>query len=217
MRQSTPKPSVTRRLANLCFATSLVAASGLSCATDSTVASAPLGGSGDVYVPPVAVSHPPFDHIEASWFLTLDQPYVYVDHIGSYAETRSFIPMLVREVNAQGLTMDGPPFCLFYDDADAIQARDLRSRACIPIRGAKSPASPLSYDVLPSRTNVVSAVSGPYADVTRAYPAMHDYMQGLNFVADGPIRESYVIQPNHAATPADLICEIRIPVRSGGR
>lgn len=215
---STDSPALRRRpLGLLRLTAGLLLASTLGCASAPTMASAPLGGTGDVYVPPVPVSHPPFDDVIVSWFMTLEQPYVYVDHIGSYTDTRSFIPMLLSEVHAQGLTMDGAPFCLFYDDAEVTPVADLRSRACVPIKGPTSPVSPLQYDVLPSRTNVVSAVSGPYTDVTRAYPAMNEYMRKLNFVADGPIRESYLVQPNHARSEDDLLCEIRVPVRSAAR
>ncbi|MEM9383037.1 MAG: GyrI-like domain-containing protein [Planctomycetota bacterium] len=164
------------------------------------------------FVPSLRVSDPPFDEFHPSWMQRLDQPYVYMEHYGSYTETGAHLPSLLREMKVQGLEPDGPPFCLFYDDPAFVPTAELRSRACVPIRSARSPRTPLSYDVLPSTTVAYAFVSGPYPDVPKAYPHIFEFMAGFDWVAAGPIREIYYVPPSSADHPSEALCEIQVPV-----
>ncbi|MEZ6020369.1 MAG: GyrI-like domain-containing protein [Planctomycetota bacterium] len=153
----------------------------------------------------------PYDTVQASWKQRLDQPYVYLEHVGSYTETGTLLPALHRELAAQGLEPAGAPFCLFYDDPALVPAYQLRSRACVPIEGARSPQSPLAYDVLPSTTVAYAYTSGAYPDAPRAYPGIYRYMQLMNWVENGPIREIYLVPPGPGTPYSELVCEIQIP------
>jgi effector-binding domain-containing protein len=164
------------------------------------------------YVPTLPISHPPFGEFNASWMQRLDQPYIYMEQFGTYTATADHIPAVLREMRAQGLEPSGAPFCLFYDDPAQTPVNELYSRACIPIDSARSPTTPLRYDVLPSRTVAYAIISGHYDEAPRAYPHIIDYMRSKSWAIDGPIREIYVVQPGAARTPADLVCEIQIPV-----
>ncbi|MEZ6004268.1 MAG: GyrI-like domain-containing protein [Planctomycetota bacterium] len=164
-----------------------------------------------VYVPDLPVAAPPYDTVQASWKQRLDQPYVYLEHVGSYTETGTLLPALHRELAAQGLEPAGAPFCLFYDDPALVPAYQLRSRACVPIEGARSPQSPLAYDVLPSTTVAYAYTSGAYPDAPRAYPGIYRYMQLMNWVENGPIREIYLVPPGPGTPYSELVCEIQIP------
>lgn len=165
-----------------------------------------------VYSPGVPTSHPPFQEFHASWKTRSDAHYVYFEHRGSYVETAALIPSLVRELAAQGLEADGPPFALYYDDPAVTPTAELLSRVCMPITGTRSPATPLRYDLLPPVNVAYAVVSGPYPDAPRAYPKLFEYMERFKWVADGPIREIYVVAPGAASTPRDLLCEIQIPI-----
>jgi effector-binding domain-containing protein len=169
------------------------------------------------FVPSLPVSHPPYSEFHASWMQRLDQPYIYLEHYGSYAETGSILPVVIREMRIQGLEPSGAPFCLFYDDPGQKPADQLLSRACVPIADQRSPVTPLRYDVLPSRTVAYAYVSGAYPEVPRSYPFVFDYMKGRNFVIDGPIRETYIVPPSVAKASSDFLCEVQIPVTSGSR
>lgn len=165
-----------------------------------------------VYAPGVPVSNPPYATFHASWKTRADAHYVYLEHYGSYTETGALIPSLLREVEAQGLEDDGPPFALFYDDPAVTPVAQLRSRACVPIAGARSPRSPLRYEVLPLCNVAFAAVSGNYAEVPRAYPHLFAYMERFNWEVDGPIREVYIVTPTRGLSPQELLCEVQIPV-----
>ena len=179
-------------------------------ATDSSYSpsqGAPWAG----YVPDLPVALPPYDQVQASWKQRLDQPYVYLEHVGSYTETGSLIPLLQREMLAQELEPAGPPFALFFDDPGSTPVAALRSRTCIPVGGKRSPHVPLQYDVLPSTTVVYALVGGPYPDVPRAYPGLYAYLERQNWIENGPLREIYLIPPSSVQSLDDLLTEVQLP------
>lgn len=163
------------------------------------------------YVPDLPVSPPPYERVHASWKQRLDQPYVYISHVGSYTETGSLIPVVQREMIAQELEPAGPPFVLYYDDPGVTPVSELRARTCIPIGGKRSPRAPLQYDVLPSTTVVYALVGGPYPDVPRAYPGLYAYMHAQGWVENGPIREIYLVPPSSVEDWSELLTEVQLP------
>ena len=167
------------------------------------------------YRPDLPVSSAPFDQVHASWKQRLDQPYVYLEHRGSYTETGSLIPTLHRELLAQGLEPSGPPFALYYNDPAGTSVRDLVSRVCLPISAARSPLSPLRYDVLPSVTVAYAFASGPYPEVPRVYPGIYAFMRKMGWVENGPIREVYLVAPQQGVDADELLCEVQIPSAPG--
>lgn len=176
--------------------------------TSASLAAVP---SARTFVPSLPVGSPPFDDLQVSWVHRLDDTYVFLEHFGSYTDTASHIPSVLREMKAQGLEAAGPPFCLFYDDPAQTPVERLRSRACVPIDGYRSPRSPLDYNVLPSRSVAYAFVSGPYPNAPRAYPKLFQFMEGQGFAMDGPILERYIVPPYEAKASSDYICEIQIP------
>ena len=163
------------------------------------------------YVPDLPVSEPPYDDVHASWKQRIDQPYVFIEHIGSYADTGALIPVLQREVLAQGLEPSGPPFALFFDDPGRVVPERLRSRACLPIGGKRSPVAPLQYEVLPSTTVVYAVIGGPYPDVPRAYPGVYAFLERQGWVESGPLREIYLVPPSSVEDWDELMTEVQIP------
>lgn len=160
------------------------------------------------------VSHPPFQTVHANWKDRMQVPYVYLEHRGTYVDTGALIPAVHRELKAQGLEADGPPFCLFYDNPGVTPVESLQSRACIPVRGNARVLAPLEFELLPSTTVAYGFASGAYPEVPRAWPGIFAYVQQQHWVPDGPIREIYMVAPGPRPNPADLLSEIQIPVRS---
>ncbi len=168
------------------------------------------------YVPDLPISQPPYREVHASWKQRLDVPYVFMEHFGSYSGTGALIPALHREVMAQGLEPDGPPFALFYDNPSQVPLDQLRSRACIPVRGARAVRAPLRYEVVRSTTVGYAFVSGPYPDAPRAYPGVFAYLDKMGWQQAGPIREVYLVPPGADPDPSALVCEIQIPAERAG-
>jgi hypothetical protein len=109
----------------------------------------------------VPLTEPPYAQVHANWKQRLDQPYVYVDWVGSYARIGSALAQADRAVRDQGLEPSGPPFALYYDDPGQVAAELLRARACFPVNAAVAPRDELRYDVLESTTVVYAFVAGP--------------------------------------------------------
>ena len=164
--------------------------------------------------PDLPVSNPPFDLLEANWKHRLAQPYVYLEARGSYTSIGGLLAELVRQAAEQNLEVSGPPFGLYFDDPGQVPVAELRMRACLPIERPGSVAAPLAADVLPSVTVVYAYVSGPYPEVPRAYPSLYRYMDDLGWREDGPVRESYLVNPGEVGDYSQLVTEIQIPATS---
>ncbi|TDJ70763.1 MAG: AraC family transcriptional regulator [Planctomycetota bacterium] len=208
-----PRFSHGRAAATLALA---LAAAGCRLAPTAGVAPArPSAAATLGFVPDLPVSSPPFRAVHTSWKQRLDQPYVYLEHRGSYTGTGALLATVHREMIVQGLEPSGPPFALFYDDPAQVPVVDLHSRACMPVAGVRAPQAPLAYEVLPSQTVVYAYVSGPYPEAPRAYPGLFAYLAKMGWLQRGPVREIYLVPPTATASFEDLIAEIQLPATSG--
>lgn len=170
-------------------------------------------------VPDLPVSSAPFTSVACDWKDCLEVPHVYLEVRGPYSETGASLPVLQRELAAQGLAgeIDGPPFALFYDDPSQVAAQDLRSRVCVPIRGNRAVRSPLKFAVLPERTVAYAFIQGAYPEVPRAYPGMFAYLESMGWTVRGPIRETYLVPPGPAPDVQRLLTEVQMPVATRAR
>lgn len=164
------------------------------------------------FQPDLPISAPPFKKVEANWKQRIDQPYVFVEFVGSYTETGRLLPMVHRAMQAQGLEPAGPPFALYYDDPGKTPIERLRSRACVPVDSRVDAKGELNFDLLPSTTVVYAFASGAYPEVPRAYPGLYKYMAESGWVENGPIRETYLVAPTDESGFDSLLTEIQIPV-----
>lgn len=163
----------------------------------------------------LAISHAPFHAVSVNWKQRLDQPYVYIEAKGSYTGIGALLEQVDLLMSAQGINPAGPPFGLFFDDPGQKAVEDLRMRACFPVLGSPKFNQPLSYSVLGSTTVVYAFIGGAYPEVPRAYPGMFDFMRKLNWVEDGPIRETYLVNPALVGEEFELlVCEVQIPAAS---
>lgn len=154
---------------------------------------------------------PPYTQVHANWKQRLDQPYVYVELTGSYTRIGEALAEADRLVREQAIVPSGPPFALYYDDPGSVPADALRARACFPVDAVTAPTGRLQYDVLESTTVVYAFVSGPYPEVPRAYPGIYEYMRSLSWSENGPIRESYLVDPSLVTDWSQLVTEVQIP------
>lgn len=209
LRTPRSRVAVALAFALLAAGCTLAPASGVAPPGPSSAAAA-LG-----FVPDLPVSSPPFREVHTSWKQRLDQPYVFLEHHGSYTGTGALLATVHREMVAQGLEPSGPPFALFYGDPAKVPVLELRSRACMPVGGVRAPQAPLRFDVLPSQTVVYAYVSGPYPEAPRAYPGLFAYLARMGWIQRGPVRETYLVPPSAALSFEDLIAEIQVPATSG--
>jgi effector-binding domain-containing protein len=166
------------------------------------------------FTPDLELTRAPYDDVHADWKERLAQPYVYLEHLGSYAETGRLLAGLHAALAAAGLEPAGPPFGLYYDDPGRVPVARLRSRACFPVAAAPAPASDLRADVLPAATVAYALVAGPYPEVPRAHAGLFAFIARMGWVEDGPVREIYITPPQSVESYADLVTEVQVPVRS---
>lgn len=164
------------------------------------------------FQPDLPVSMPPFNSMHVNWKQRIDQPYVFVDYVGSYTETGRLLPMIHRAMVEQGIEPSGPPFALFYDDPGVTPVDQLRSRACVPVDDRYEPSGSLSFEVLPSTTVTYAFAGGAYPEVPRCYSGLYQFMERSGWVENGPIRETYLVSPDSVESFDDLITEVQIPV-----
>jgi effector-binding domain-containing protein len=161
----------------------------------------------------VQLSLPPYHSVAVQWKQRLDQPYVFLELVGDYADTGRFLPQLLEQVRNQNVAVNGTPFGLFYDDPARTPASELRSRLCLPVSKVAAVAAPLGFDLLPSANVVYARVAGAYPEVPRAYPAMFDTLRTRGWVLDGPIREQYLVDPASVQSFDQLVTEVQMPWR----
>jgi DNA gyrase inhibitor GyrI len=159
------------------------------------------------------VSRAPFEDVSVNWKQRLREAYVFVEHSGSYTRIAAAFEACEAALRAQGVRPSGAPFALFYDDPGYVAPHALRARACYPVTDRVEVRGPLGYDELDGTTVVYAFVGGPYAEVPRAYPALYEFMRGLNWVESGPIRETYLVAPSSVASTDELVCEVQIPAQ----
>jgi len=157
------------------------------------------------------IARPPFDSVDVNWKHRLDQAYVFVEARGSYTNVGRSLEIVFAQARDQGLEIQGPPFALYFDDPGSKPVSELRLRACLPVAPGTGVRAPLGYDILPSTTVVYAFAAGPYPEAPRAYPALYTYLQRMNWVENGPVREIYLRNPADVKDWSELVCEIQIP------
>lgn len=167
----------------------------------------------DVQVTSALRSAPVGVAVEIDWKQRLDAPYVYLELVGDYADTRRQLGVLAQHAQSQGLAPTGPPFALFYDDPARVPAELRRSRICLPVAGTSQVVAPLGYDVLPSEPVAYGFVRGAYRDLEWAYGGIFEYMGANSWLLSGPIREIYLTDPGSVRGPEELVAELQMPWR----
>lgn len=171
------------------------------------VGRSPGTGSGSV---PVSASDGG-QAVEANWKERIEQPYLYLEHLGDYRDLGEAMRGLFAQAAELSLEPDGAPFALFYDDPGRTAADELRARVCLPVSDRPSRTGSLRFDILPRAMVVYARVRGAYPEVARSYPALFRYLQGLGWRPGGPVREVYLVNPAEVAQYDELLTEVQIP------
>lgn len=163
----------------------------------------------------VAISRPPFREVHVEWKQRLEQPYVFVELEGDYADVLRWMGVLLEQVAAQGLAPAGAPFALYYDDPARTPKAELRSRLAVPVSTPQAAvAAPLGFDVLAPDNVVYARVAGPYGQAQGSYPGLFRFLGERGWAMHGPIRESFLVDPFSVRSPEELITEVQIAWRA---
>jgi effector-binding domain-containing protein len=152
-------------------------------------------------LPDVALSRAPFSDVHCAYKERMEQRYVFLELLGSYALTGRSLPEVARLMRQQGV-----------EPAGSVPVERLRSRIGFPVDSVGTPKEPLRADVLPSATVAYALAGGAYPEVPRCYPGLLAYVKKMHWVVAGPIREIYLVEPVAVADWSELRCEVQIPV-----
>lgn len=148
--------------------------------------------------------------VDANWKERLEQPYVFLEQRGDYRRLGDVVQRLCAEAQAQGLSCEGAPFTLLFDDPGKVPLSELRARACYPVAERPERLGDLGYDLLPRAMVVYARVPGAHPSVARAYPALFSYLRELGWQQGGPVREVYLVNGTDTGLE-ELVTEVQIP------
>lgn len=181
------------------------------CHASTEASSGPGGNLPSTFVADLPVAQAPFNDVKVDWKQRIDQPYVYIEERGSYTGIGRVLERVFAAASEQGVTPNGAPFALYYDDPGKVKPENLRMRACLPVAAAVAARGDLQYGVLESTTVAYAFVGGAYPEVPRAYPALFAFLARLDWVENGPIREVYLVNPADVTDWSQLVTEVQIP------
>jgi effector-binding domain-containing protein len=72
----------------------------------------------------------------------------------------------------------------------------------------------LGFDVLPADNVVYAQVAGPYGQASAAYPGIFRFMGERGWAMQGPIRETFLVDPSSVRSPEELVTEVQIAWRA---
>lgn len=137
-------------------------------------------------------------------------------HKGSYMEIGGKFEQAVGLGIAQGLIKGASVMIgIYFDDPGSVALDDLRSFAGTVVDAGQNVVAPLELKDVPSGKYAVLTHKGPYGELSKAYTWFYGTWMaesGLEF-ADAPPFEKYINSP-HDTTPADLLTEIHVPLKS---
>ncbi|NUP95730.1 MAG: GyrI-like domain-containing protein [Planctomycetaceae bacterium] len=181
------------------------------CHASTEASSGPGSNLPSTFVADLPVALAPFDDVKVDWKQRIDQPYVFIEERGSYTGIGRVLERVFAAASEQGLTPNGAPFALYYDDPGKVAPERLRMRACLPVGSPVTTRGDLQYGVLESTTVAYAFVGGAYPEVPRAYPALFKFLARLDWVENGPIREIYLVNPADVTDWSQLVTEVQVP------
>jgi len=136
-------------------------------------------------------------------------------HRGDYQT----IPITFQRLStiAAGQGIYGPRtrvFAIYYDDPSFTPRDELRSKACISVPDAWTPAGDLQFDEIRGGRYVVTLHVGPYAELRRRYTWLYGTWlpRSGEEAADAPSIEEY-LNDARIVPPTELRTEIWVPLR----
>ncbi len=137
-----------------------------------------------------------------------------VRHVGPYETVGSSFERLFRWANAAGVAV-GRVLTLSHDSPEAVPPEQLRSDACIELRGEAEPADGIVLDAIGAGRYAVYAYRGPYRGIAPTYRRLFEEWlpDSGEAVDDRPCMEVYRNTPLDTLE-ADLLTDLCVPLRA---
>ncbi|NMN98426.1 MerR family transcriptional regulator [Antrihabitans stalactiti] len=150
----------------------------------------------------LSVEYRTFDHVQVLAFR---------DHVARPAVGQWCGEVFPRLYEAAGPTVVGPGGAtysmeFFEEDAGEVVAY-------VPVAGLPRVPQDLELIELPRGRFAVAAHTGPFESIDRTYGALGSYVAEHDVAEQDPIREIYLVGPNHTADPDSFRTEVCWPIR----
>lgn len=144
-----------------------------------------------------------------------EQTIAYLPVHGSVRSMREPFAQLLAAIAQAGLSPAGPTMARF--DLDLADPDDADYEVAVPIALGPHGSMPGNLDgvrsgVMPAHYALVTTHKGPYEEIGAGYAALTEELNSLGYAVTGPASEVYLVGSDSAATPADLVTEVRLPV-----
>lgn len=173
-------------------------------------------GAGEIDAVPVEPDLPvvsaPFERIHVQFKETLDEQYVYVEHVGPRNDLRPGVERLLRATERRGIEAAGPLFVEYVDDPRGNPNTTGRILIGVSVSEPVAGDAELRYATSAPRTVVYTRLAGPFGAGRAGYSALDEHMRQWGWIQHGPIRETY--HPD-AAAPGTFTIEVQIPWTPG--
>lgn len=137
----------------------------------------------------------------------------YLERRGPYSRVGAAMAELDRWVKGRGADQAGFPFCLFYDNPFETPEGELRSAACIPVRGELAPEGKFEVREFPPVDVAETRHNGPPEKFGETYGPLLEGLFRQGYSIAEPPRE-YFRRVEDVLGPGSGFA-IRQPVRKG--
>jgi DNA gyrase inhibitor GyrI len=116
----------------------------------------------------------------------------YLETRGAYSRIGEAMRDLKDWIDSKGIEQTGYPLCLFYDNPNSTPEPELRSDACIPVRGPFEPEGDYRLKVLGEVQVAETRHSGPPEDFPKTYGPFLEGLLNQGYQTVGPAREYFM-------------------------
>ena len=116
----------------------------------------------------------------------------FVERRGSYSGIREEMLRLKNWIDSKGIEQAGYPFCQYFDNPGETPAAELKSEACIPVRGGFQPEAEFRMKELGEAPVAETRHTGRPEEFAKTYGPFLEGLLSQGYSLVGPAREYYM-------------------------
>jgi len=131
---------------------------------------------------------------------------------GSYAQHEEAFGKLFSYLEQKGLSWQGVPFGVYYDDPRSVPEDSLRWKIGVPVAPGTEAEPPFMLEEFPETKAAVTVCTGPYEGTAPCHAKVIRWIQQQGYTIAGPAMEFFDSDPKQTP-PEKLHCRIVYPIR----
>lgn len=134
---------------------------------------------------------------------------LYFEHTGPYDQIGGTLNQLAEYAAKKGI--EGNMVGIYLDDQEVVRPESLRSEIGIMVPYGFMPDSGYGIQEIPARKVVYAILKGPYAEITKEYPYIMEWMKKKGYKMNAPMTEIY-LEGGPNVPPTQLVTEVQFPI-----